>query len=73
VPASGVRGDIRPRSAPPRAPFIEFSRRFPAGTNRVRINDPRLKPGTWELCLRGTNSVGTGPVARVHVHVVSGG
>ena len=47
----------------------EFVRRFPKGTNSFRLNDPRLRPGTWRLQLQGTNSVGTGPIAIIHVHV----
>jgi hypothetical protein len=70
--AAKVRGVIRPKSEPT-GNLVEFNRQFPAGTNRVRLNDTRLKPGTWVLRLQGTNSVGTGGVAILHVHVVKGG
>jgi hypothetical protein len=68
--AAKVRGDIRRQKAPYTGSFVEFVKRFPAGTNRVRINDARLTPGTWVVRLQGTNSVGSGPIALIHVHVV---
>jgi hypothetical protein len=67
--AAKVRGDIRPRFEYTGS-FMEFVKRFPKGVNRVRVNDPRLKPGTWQLRLQGTNSMGSGPIALIHVHVV---
>ena len=70
--AAKVRGVIRPRFDPS-GNLVEFVKQFPAGTNRVRLNDSRLRPGTWVLRLQGTNSVGTGGVAVLHVHVVKGG
>jgi hypothetical protein len=67
--AAKVRAVIRPRFENT-GNLVEFVRRFPAGTHRVRIDDPRLRPGTWVFRLQGTNSVGTGGVALLHVHVV---
>jgi hypothetical protein len=70
--AAKVRGDIRPRSSNV-GPLVEFVRRFPKGTNTARINDRHLTTGTWVVRLQGRNSVGSGPVAQVHVHVVKSG
>jgi hypothetical protein len=67
-----VRGVIRPKSEPT-GNLVEFFKQFPAGTNHVRLNDTRLTPGTWVLRLQGRNSVGSGGVALLHVHVVKGG
>ncbi|MFL5782879.1 MAG: hypothetical protein ACJ760_16295 [Thermoleophilaceae bacterium] len=69
--AAKVRGVIRPRFEPT-GNLVEFNKQFPAGTNHVRVNDTRLRPGTWVLRLQGTNAVGTGGVAVLHVHVVKG-
>jgi hypothetical protein len=66
--AAKVRAVIRPRFEY-QGNLVEFVRRFPKGTNSFRLNDPRLRPGTWRLQLQGTNSVGTGPVAIIHLHV----
>jgi hypothetical protein len=70
--AAKVRGVIRPRFENT-GNLVEFVRRFPKGVNRVRLNDPRLRPGTWVLRLQGTNDVGTGGVAVIHVKVVKNG
>lgn len=70
--AAKVRGVMRPRFEYT-GNLVEFVKRFPAGTNRVRINDTRLRPGTWVLRLQGTNHVGTGGVALIHLHVVKSG
>jgi hypothetical protein len=70
--AAKVRAVIRPRFENT-GNLVLFVRQFPAGTNRVRINDSRLRPGTWVMRLQATNSVGTGGVAVLHVHVVKSG
>jgi hypothetical protein len=70
--AAKVRADARPRFKNTGG-LVEFVRRFPQGTNTVRINDARLTPGTWVLRLQGTNAVGTGGIAVIHVHVVKHG
>lgn len=67
--AAKVRGVIRPRFENTNN-LVLFVKRFPKGVNRVRINDSRLRPGTWVIRLQGTNSVGTGGVALIHVKVV---
>jgi hypothetical protein len=67
--AAKVRGDIRPRFENT-GPLVEFVKRFPKGVNRVGINASRLRPGTWVLRLQGTNDVGSGGIAVIHVHVV---
>ena len=43
--------------------YLEFRRRFNAGTNSVRLNDPRLTKGRWQLKLQGLNNVGAGTTA----------
>ena len=68
--AARVRGDIRPRFEN-RGALIEFDKRFPRGTDHVRLNDSRLTKGTWVVRLQGRNSVGSGGVALIHVHVVN--
>lgn len=70
--AAQVRGVIRPRFENT-GNLMEFVKRFPKGTNRVRINDARLRPGTWVLRLQGRNGVGSGGVAVIHLHVVKSG
>jgi hypothetical protein len=70
--AAKVRGVIRPRFENT-GNLVEFTRQFPQGVNRVRINDARLRPGTWVLRLQGTNGQGTGGVAVIHLHVVKSG
>jgi|SRR3712207_3550488 len=67
--AAKVRGVIRPRFENT-GNLVLFVKRFPKGVNRIRINDSRLRPGTWVIRLQGTNSVGTGGVAVIHVKVV---
>jgi hypothetical protein len=70
--AAKVRGDIRPRFKNTGG-LVEFVKRFPKGTNSVRIDDGRLTPGTWVVRLQGTNAMGTGGIAVIHVHVVKHG
>lgn len=70
--AATVRGVIRPKFEP-QGNLVEFVRKFPKGVDRVRLNDPRLRPGTWVLRLQGRNEVGSGGVALIHLHVVKGG
>lgn len=70
--AATVRGVIRPKFEPT-GNLVEFVKRFPAGTNKVRLNDSRLRPGTWVLRLQGRNEVGSGGVALIHLHVVKSG
>jgi hypothetical protein len=69
--AAKVRGVIRSRNQNT-GNLVLFVRQFPKGVNRVRINDSRLRPGTWVIRLQGTNHVGTGGVAVLHVKVVKG-
>jgi hypothetical protein len=70
--AAKVRAVIRPRFENT-GNLVVFVRRFPKGVNRVRINDSRLRPGTWVFRLQGTNDVGSGGVAVLHVKVVKNG
>ncbi|HKP91641.1 MAG TPA: hypothetical protein VJT75_16865 [Thermoleophilaceae bacterium] len=70
--AAKVRGVIRPRFENT-GNLVLFVKQFPKGVNRVRINDSRLRPGTWVIRLQATNSVGTGGVAVLHVKVVKNG
>ena len=70
--AAKVRGVIRPRFENT-GNVVLFVRRFPKGVNRVRIDEPWLRPGTWVIRLQGTNHVGTGGVAVLHVKVVKSG
>jgi hypothetical protein len=67
--AAKVRGVIRPRFEN----LVLFVKQFPKGVNRVRIDDSRLRPGTWVIRLQGTNNVGTGGPAVLHVKVVKNG
>jgi hypothetical protein len=67
-----VRAVIRPRFENT-GNLVLFVRRFPKGVNRVRINDSRLRPGTWVIRLQGTNEIGSGGVAVLHVKVVKSG
>ena len=69
--AAKVRGVIRPRFENT-GNLVLFVQRFPKGVNRIRINDSRLRPGTWVIRLQGTNEVGSGGVAVLHVKVVKG-
>jgi hypothetical protein len=70
--AAKVRAVIRRQAAPPTGNLVEFVEHFPKGTNRVRLNDSRLRPGTWVLRLQGTNGLGSGGVALLHIHSVKG-
>jgi hypothetical protein len=70
--AAKVRGVIRPRFEY-NGNLVAFVKHFPQGRNHVRLNDPRLTPGTWVLRLQGTNAMGSGGVAVIHLHVVKHG
>jgi hypothetical protein len=50
--------------------FPVFQEHFNAGANRFRFNDPRLKPGNWQLKLQGVNSVGAGTTATFVFRVI---
>jgi len=64
-----VRADIRPRSSNV-GPIVEFVRHFSKGHHTVTLSDGRLKPDRWTLRLQATNSVGSGPITIIDVHVV---
>jgi hypothetical protein len=50
--------------------YFEFEKKFPKGTNSVRLNDSRLKPGGWRIRVQARNNVGAGPIAIKDVRVV---
>ena len=51
-------------------PLVEFVRHFSKGHHTVTLSDGRLKPDRWTLRLQATNSVGSGPITIIDVHVV---
>jgi len=67
-----VRGDIRPRFEYDGS-FVEFVKDLHAGTNTVRLNDNRLRPGRWTIRVQARNNVGSGAIAVTDVHVVKRG
>jgi len=67
--AARVRADIRPRSRN-LASFVEFVRHFSKGHHTVTMKDGRLSPDRWTLRLQATNTVGSGPITIIDVHVV---
>ena len=64
-----VRADMRPRSRNV-GPLVEFVRHFSKGHHTVTMKDSRLTPDRWTLRLQATNTVGSGPITIIDVHVV---
>ena len=67
--AARVRADMRPRSRNV-GPLVEFVRTFSQGHHTVTMKDSRFKPDRWTLRLQATNTVGSGPITIIDVHVV---
>jgi hypothetical protein len=65
-----VIADWRPRNGNNIWGFRAFTRRFPAGTSSVHVNDSRLTTGRWNFRVQGVNSLGAGPPDRIDVHVI---
>ena len=64
-----VIADIRPRSSNILG-YHEFTRRFPAGANSVRVNDSRLTTGRWQFKLQPINNVGASGPTILDVRVI---